>query len=79
MGGCCAPNRYKPTDNVFRDDGDSFEETGDKIVAISDSPLVQTIVVHGAYMQYMTDDHAMVNGHTHIHIFTLPFSMYLRF
>ncbi|KAI7853942.1 retinol binding protein receptor-domain-containing protein [Circinella umbellata] len=59
VGGCCAPNRYKPTDNVFRDDGDSFEETGDKIVAISDSPLVQTIAVHGEYMQYMTDDNAM--------------------
>ena len=77
MGGCCAPNRYKPTDNVFRDDGDSFEETGDKIVAISDSPLVQTIAVHGEYMQYMTDDNAMVNECTHAHIYVYSSFLYL--
>ncbi|KAI9484393.1 retinol binding protein receptor-domain-containing protein [Zychaea mexicana] len=59
VGGCCAPNRWKPAGSVFKDDGDSYEETGGKIVGISDAPLVQTIAVNGAYMHYMTDDHAM--------------------
>ncbi|KAI8143215.1 retinol binding protein receptor-domain-containing protein, partial [Fennellomyces sp. T-0311] len=59
VGGCCAPNRLKPTDSVFRDNGDSFEDTNNKITAIADAPMVQTIAVKGTYMHYMTDDHAM--------------------
>lgn len=62
MGGCCAPNRWKPTQSLYHDDGGTFAETGDKIVGIADAPLVQTIEVQGSYMRRFVDDYAMVCG-----------------
>lgn len=60
VGGCCAPNRYKTSGFLFQDDGSTYSETGNKIVAISDLPLMQNITVTGWYMKKFVDDHAMV-------------------
>ncbi|OAD04643.1 hypothetical protein MUCCIDRAFT_108472 [Mucor lusitanicus CBS 277.49] len=59
VGGCCAPNRYKPTGFLFQDDGKSYSTTGHKMVAIADRPLVQNLTVTGWYMKKFVDDHAM--------------------
>ncbi|KAI7889903.1 uncharacterized protein EV154DRAFT_538691 [Mucor mucedo] len=59
VGGCCAPNRYKTSGFLFQDDGSTYSETGNKIVAISDLPLMQNITVTGWYMKKFVDDHAM--------------------
>ncbi|KAI8379961.1 retinol binding protein receptor-domain-containing protein [Choanephora cucurbitarum] len=59
VGGCCAPNRHKSTGFLYQDDGSSFNETGNKIVAIADRPMVQDIFVTGWYMKQFVDDHAM--------------------
>lgn len=59
VGGCCAPNRYKPTGFLFQDDGSTYSQTGNKIVAIADKPLVQNLAVNGWYMKKFVDDHAM--------------------
>ncbi|KAG1174293.1 hypothetical protein G6F71_005001 [Rhizopus microsporus] len=59
VGGCCAPSRYKPTDFLYRDDGSSYKNTGNKIVAISDRPIVQNITIQGWYMQSFVDDGAV--------------------
>ncbi|KAI8364591.1 retinol binding protein receptor-domain-containing protein [Blakeslea trispora] len=59
VGGCCAPNRHKQTGFLYRDDGSTFSETGNKIVAIADKPMVQDIYVTGWYMKKFVDDHAM--------------------
>ncbi|KAI9316510.1 hypothetical protein BX666DRAFT_2028039 [Dichotomocladium elegans] len=59
VGGCCAPNRWKHAGTLYQDNGENFDETGDKITGISDAPLYQTVSVEGSYMQYMTDDNAM--------------------
>ncbi|CDS04609.1 hypothetical protein LRAMOSA07213 [Lichtheimia ramosa] len=58
-GGCCAPNRMKPTGRIYQDYGESFGDNGTKIVGIADAPLIQTIAVEGTYMRHLTDDHAM--------------------
>ncbi|KAL9543315.1 hypothetical protein MBANPS3_008169 [Mucor bainieri] len=59
VGGCCAPNRYKPTGFLFQDDGSTYSTTGHKMVAIADRPLVQNLTVTGWYMKKFVDDHAM--------------------
>ncbi|CEP15293.1 hypothetical protein [Parasitella parasitica] len=59
VGGCCAPNRYKPSGFLYQDDGSSYSLTGHKIVAIADRPLVQNLTVTGWYMKKFVDDHAM--------------------
>lgn len=60
VGGCCAPNRYKETGFLFQDDGSTYSETGKKMVAISNRPMVQNITITGWYMKKFVDDHAMV-------------------
>ncbi|ORY95498.1 retinol binding protein receptor-domain-containing protein [Syncephalastrum racemosum] len=59
VGGCCAPNRWKPTTSVYQDDGRTFADTGDKVVGIADAPLLQTISVETRYIRYFVDDHAV--------------------
>ncbi|RCH85469.1 hypothetical protein CU097_004546 [Rhizopus azygosporus] len=59
VGGCCAPNRHKLTGFLYRDDGSSYKDTGNKIVAISDRPVVQNITIKGWYMQSFVDDGAV--------------------
>ncbi|KAI8095924.1 hypothetical protein BDF21DRAFT_435939 [Thamnidium elegans] len=59
VGGCCAPSRYKESGFLFQDDGSTYSRTGNKIVAISDLPLMQNITVTGWYMKKFVDDHAM--------------------
>ncbi|KAI9482757.1 MAG: hypothetical protein EXX96DRAFT_593861 [Benjaminiella poitrasii] len=59
VGGCCAPNRFKESGFIYEDDGSTFTTTGNKIVRISDRPLVQNITVTGWYMKKFVDDHAM--------------------
>ncbi|CAO0801108.1 unnamed protein product [Mucor circinelloides] len=59
VGGCCAPNRYKPTGFLFQDDGSTYSTSGNKIVAIADRPLIQNLTVTGWYMKKFVDDHAM--------------------
>ncbi|KAI8991022.1 hypothetical protein BDF20DRAFT_949616 [Mycotypha africana] len=59
VGGCCAPNRYKDTGFLYKDDGSTYAQTGNKIVAIADRPLSQNITVTGWYMKKFVDDHAM--------------------
>lgn len=61
MGGCCAPSRYRESGFLFQDDGSTYSQTGNKIVAISDLPLMQNITVTGWYMKKFVDDHAMVS------------------
>ncbi|GAA5806244.1 hypothetical protein HPULCUR_011775 [Helicostylum pulchrum] len=59
VGGCCAPSRYKESGFLFQDDGSTYSQTGNKIVAISNLPLMQNITVTGWYMKKFVDDHAM--------------------
>ncbi|KAG1474398.1 hypothetical protein G6F56_000380 [Rhizopus delemar] len=59
VGGCCAPKRDKPTGFVYQDDGSSYGETGNKIVAISDRPIMQNITVSGWYLKNFVDDGAV--------------------
>lgn len=64
VGGCCAPNRYKASGFLYQDDGSTYAQTGNKIVAISDRPMSQNITVTGWYMKKFVDDHAMVRDTT---------------
>ncbi|KAI7898275.1 retinol binding protein receptor-domain-containing protein [Cokeromyces recurvatus] len=59
VGGCCAPNRLKDTGFIYEDDGSTYSSSGNKIVRISDRPIVQNITVTGWYMKKFVDDHAM--------------------
>ncbi|KAI8887938.1 hypothetical protein K501DRAFT_291915 [Backusella circina FSU 941] len=59
VGGCCAPNRYKPTGFLYQDDGATYETTGNKIMVIADRPISQNITVEGWYMKKFVDDGAM--------------------
>ncbi|KAG0194610.1 hypothetical protein DFQ28_008869 [Apophysomyces sp. BC1034] len=59
VGGCCAPNRHKPSDFVYEDDGQHGENNDSRIVRIADEPLTQSVVVEGWYMKRFVDDHAM--------------------
>jgi hypothetical protein len=60
VGGCCAPNHYKPTGFLYQDDGSTYETTGNKIMAIADRSISQNISVEGWYMKKFVDDGAMV-------------------
>lgn len=64
MGGCCGPNRLDPSGFIFQDNGSTFQETGNKITAISNAPIMQTVSVVGSYMKYFVDDHAMASSDT---------------
>ncbi|CAO3657437.1 unnamed protein product [Mucor hiemalis] len=59
VGGCCAPNRYKPSGFLYQDDGSTYKQTGNKIVAISNLPMQQNINVTGWYMKKFVDNRAM--------------------
>ncbi|KAI9272432.1 hypothetical protein BY458DRAFT_533343 [Sporodiniella umbellata] len=59
VGGCCAPKRNKSTGFLYQDDGSSYKETGNKIVAISDRPISQNISVTGWYFKSFVDDGAV--------------------
>ncbi|KAG0762358.1 hypothetical protein G6F29_000647 [Rhizopus arrhizus] len=59
VGGCCAPTRHKTTGFLYQDDGSTYKETGNKIVAITDRPLVQNITISGWYMKNFVDDGAV--------------------
>lgn len=61
VGGCCAPNRYKPSGFLYQDDGSTYKQTGNKIVAISNLPMQQNINVTGWYMKKFVDNRAMVS------------------
>lgn len=61
MGGCCGPSRLDPSGFIFQDNGSTFEDTSNKITAISNAPMMQTVSVVGSYLKYFIDDHAMVN------------------
>lgn len=66
VGGCCAPNRYKPSGFLYQDDGSTFEFTGNKIMAISNLPMMQSINVAGWYMKKFVDNRAVVSDENDI-------------
>ncbi|KAF7724070.1 hypothetical protein EC973_001403 [Apophysomyces ossiformis] len=57
VGGCCAPNRHKPSGFVYEEEHGQPNDT--RIVRIADEPLIQRITVEGWYMKQFVDDHAM--------------------
>ncbi|KAL1935624.1 hypothetical protein VTP01DRAFT_4764 [Rhizomucor pusillus] len=59
VGGCCGPSRLDPSGFIFQDNGSTFEDTSNKITAISNAPMMQTVSVVGSYLKYFIDDHAM--------------------